>query len=518
MYSLLPTIQDPSLNPLLSNNLVPDGELARKIAGVVADEQARLDALDSRILSLTTTLSELAGNRDRLAEHLRRHKAIISPVRRVPPELLCEIFASAMEEPDKVALGTLSDDGGSAWKAFDPPWYLGHICRAWRDAALAYAPLWSAIVVPCSVGPVRRSKLLPPLEIQLHRSALAPLTIIMSSIEYTYFETNDNYSLLGPTFSHSSRWRTLYLRFDERHAQTSWLLPLEGNLDRLERLAVIDAYDSELPNIFAAAPSLRQVVLADWDLSVYSPDVEIPWEQVTHYCGASDWMRQLEILQAAPKLVDCVIGFGITAPEESEGIVLTLNELRRLRMENPGFLVHLTTPSLYTLHCMLNSEGLLSLLPPFVQRSSCALTELGLWDCSITLELVAVLQALPSLTYLSLESDGGVDATAVQAQIALFDALAITDVVHQLLPNLTSLVYGFPPRFPQDRFFDMARSRVAANAPVPRLKFLRVFSDKYYDCPPAVVTSLESLRAQGCDATFLGEAETNRLKASAVVF
>ncbi|KAJ7656250.1 hypothetical protein DFH06DRAFT_1410735 [Mycena polygramma] len=66
-------------------------------------------------------------------------EAILHPLRRAPPELMCEIFAC-----------TLDDSGNDNGLGYAPPWYLGQICRSWRLCALAYPRLWSLITVPSS--------------------------------------------------------------------------------------------------------------------------------------------------------------------------------------------------------------------------------------------------------------------------------------------------------------------------------------------------------------------------------
>ncbi|KAJ7661350.1 hypothetical protein DFH06DRAFT_943334, partial [Mycena polygramma] len=64
-------------------------------------------------------------------EHLREHRAILHPLRRAPPELICEIFACTLDSLDGVDIFSPA-----------PPWYLGQICQSWRLWALAYPRLW----------------------------------------------------------------------------------------------------------------------------------------------------------------------------------------------------------------------------------------------------------------------------------------------------------------------------------------------------------------------------------------
>ncbi|KAJ7022567.1 hypothetical protein C8F04DRAFT_1137716 [Mycena alexandri] len=498
-----------ALSDLLSSNEVPDEKITLQIRDIVSNGQAQVDALDIQINSLAITLAQLMRSRDKIAERVRQHRAIISSVRRVPQELLCEIFAAAVL-PDEE---TTANEGNIA----NPPWHLGHICRAWRHAALGYAPLWSSITIPSSTLPVRSRILLPQVKAQLHRSANAPLDIILRDIQ-----PDVSIPLLDPVFAHSNRWRSLCLHFDHLYPRTplKWLHPVDMQLDQLEKLEIAKAYDTEIPDIFSAAARLRQVILCDWRFEIYSPFVTIPWHQITHYRGTYAWTRQIQILEAAPNLVDCVLGFESFDDSSSNDLVV-MNHLCRLRIEKPGFLIHLTAPSLRTLHCVYNSESLLSLLPAFILRSSCSLQELSLTDCAITSELIMVLQSLPNLTSLFLESDG--DVMAQQKQSVLFEAFTISGTSHEYLcPNLTSFVYGFPLRFPHELFFAMLRSRVGESSPSPspRWMFLRLFDahENSDICPPEMATLFETLRATGCDAAFLGEDGTDRLKAKGVVF
>ncbi|KAJ7635763.1 hypothetical protein DFH06DRAFT_1003258, partial [Mycena polygramma] len=107
-----------------------------------------------QIADLQATLAQHLRKRDQIVEHVRQHRAILSPVRLAPPELVGHIFAV-----------TLAGDKR-------PPWYLGQICRSWRLAALAYPVLWTSIAIRHS----SRTQL-PLVETLLLRSSNAPLSI-----------------------------------------------------------------------------------------------------------------------------------------------------------------------------------------------------------------------------------------------------------------------------------------------------------------------------------------------------
>ncbi|KAJ7090124.1 hypothetical protein C8R44DRAFT_557307, partial [Mycena epipterygia] len=112
---------------LTSNDVPPDSALPN-IHRVIKNELHRIDVLDTQIDDLRAALAHLVQSRHAAAESARKHRAIISSVRRLPPELICEIFALSTTE---------RRSGGK-----ERPWRLGHICRSWRQSAISYPLLW----------------------------------------------------------------------------------------------------------------------------------------------------------------------------------------------------------------------------------------------------------------------------------------------------------------------------------------------------------------------------------------
>ncbi|KAJ7635720.1 hypothetical protein DFH06DRAFT_939128, partial [Mycena polygramma] len=103
-----------------------DAEI-RLVRAIVAEGQQQADALNAQIANFQEVLAQLVHKRDEIVKDVRRRGAVLAPVRIVPLELLCEIFAL-----------TLAGDG----RAESPPWYLGQICRSWRFSVLACPSLW----------------------------------------------------------------------------------------------------------------------------------------------------------------------------------------------------------------------------------------------------------------------------------------------------------------------------------------------------------------------------------------
>ncbi|KAJ2924623.1 hypothetical protein H1R20_g12479, partial [Candolleomyces eurysporus] len=103
---------------LLSSNTVP------KPLEVVSI-QLGIESITTKILQIQSQLSELE-------EELRAHRAVLSPVRKLPLEILGEIFGLVVDPP-------LDRDGRS--QLLD----LCLVCKTWRDAAVLTHRLWSRV-------------------------------------------------------------------------------------------------------------------------------------------------------------------------------------------------------------------------------------------------------------------------------------------------------------------------------------------------------------------------------------
>jgi hypothetical protein len=492
------------LDRLLSSNDTPlDSELP-VIRAIVSEGEDRVDALDEQIRALNATLAQLARMRNDTEAHVHQHRAIMSSVRRVPAELICEIFALTLSNAE-------SDDT----TGIKPPWYFGHICRSWRRSALAYPPLWNSITIPSSIT----GSFLPILETQLLRSANAPLDIYWPDIQ-----SDVDPRLLDLVLPHSPRWRTLCIYVDHPSSTRvlQWLHPINGRLDRLEKLEVINGGSTVIPDIFSIAPSLRKVIVTDCELGTFSASIAIPWGQITHYRGTYSQERQLQILKAAPNLLECAISLQLFYEFDPHTQPVILPHTRRLYVEQSGFLNHLTAPLLKELAVLYAP---VRVLLTFVHRSFCTLTKLAVMRCPITPDIIPILRSLPTLTYLLLENrDDDLMENPdyeIAEEVTIFDAMSISCAPTDLCPNLTTFVYGYhdSTELPQDSFFAMIGTRFRGNPDHPtRLSCLRIFGPEYLcQAPPEdMVARMTMLWDEGLDAAFLDSHDTDLLKQSLI--
>ncbi|KAJ7757439.1 hypothetical protein B0H16DRAFT_1885479 [Mycena metata] len=455
-----------NLSQLLKSNDPPLESDVPFIRAVIWDGQTEVDALNKQIHDLQATLAGLVQRRDMAAENVRQHRAIISPVRCLRPELLCDIFALSLNDKRQ------------------PPWHFGHICQSWRRTAVSYPPLW------CSIATLSL-KDTTSTQTQLLRSATAPLNISCGKEKPidAWFDL---------VFAHSRRWRTLHIHdLTPNVGGLDLFEPVRGRLDQLQELTITCCY-GKVSDVFAIAPNLRRVVLTDTQFTNASPHMSIPWEQITHYRGTCAPETQTEILKAAQNLLFCEISLLYDTDSAVSATPTILPHLRGLSLAGPSFLTELATPVLETL--VLHYDAL-SPLPSFIQRSSCTLNKLVVKECDMGSELISVLRDLPALAYLLLER-----SKYGYSPQEFFQAMTFTGTTSILCPNLTTMVYGHWDfrSLLQDGFLTMARSRFQSSPKgASRLGSLRLYHT-FDRLPPADLSAqIAMLCAEGFDAAFL---------------
>ncbi|KAJ6462175.1 hypothetical protein C8R45DRAFT_940988 [Mycena sanguinolenta] len=484
----------PDMTHLVNSNDAPLDSDISCVQQLISDAGDRLHALDEEILALQTTLAQLVQRRSEIDDSLRGHRAILSPVRRVPPELICEIFDFATAENR----GNLGDK---------PPWWVGFISRSWRQYALGYPLLWSSLTIPASQRFRPESWInarFSELEAQLLRCGTALLRVHWWNVS----TASPNSSILDLILPRSNSWRTVSFDIDKGDSVLDWLEPVCGRLDRLEKVEVL--YNlCTFPDVFATAPNLRHVALPSITIGehsssfAYRTSLSLPWGQITHYSGACPFAHQLDILQAAPNLSDCALhindDFRFVPPKDP---IVILPRLRRLRSDRLGCFLPIVAPGLEEL-CSLHSMWVIPLIVPFVRQLSCTLQRLDLWQCPLSSELITTLRDLPSLTYLLIRNDRHDEADGV----TFFTALSASGTSTDICPLLISLVFGcvhWESRASRDSFVLMARSRFGANLIHPRLTSstsIHLLSSAPYSdhSPPAgEIKRIASYIASGC--------------------
>ncbi|KAJ7161914.1 hypothetical protein C8R43DRAFT_1233475 [Mycena crocata] len=262
-------------------NYVPsDSEINLIRAHVVphTKELARLEGL----------IQDLITQRDQIAEYIDLHTAIISPARRLPHDIVQEIF-----------LACLPTHRNAAMSSTEAPLLLCAISSEWRALALATPMLWAALHVDLDFV-LARSFRLSCLRAWMARSAQCALSLSVSA-----YSASCGF-ILASLLSSSSRWRSITLDIAPP------LVATLKNVDapRLEAIELRgDAITPAASSLFRSK-RIRSVHLSQRDLAQFMRDIPLAYEHLTHLCLLNNNEGDVEstgfilsILAKCPRLI-----------------------------------------------------------------------------------------------------------------------------------------------------------------------------------------------------------------------
>ncbi|KAF7376631.1 hypothetical protein MSAN_00079900 [Mycena sanguinolenta] len=172
----------PFASQLGTNYYCPsDPELAQ-IKAFLVEPCLRLKSLDEEIAVLRQALEKLTEERNNLSTYVEAHKALLSPIRRLPLDIICAIFVACLPTHRNCAMS-----------AQEAPVLLGRICSAWRAISLSTPQLWSRVHIveptPSDLVPesseaysAKVAQRLKAAGTWLRRSGTCPLSISLQSI------------------------------------------------------------------------------------------------------------------------------------------------------------------------------------------------------------------------------------------------------------------------------------------------------------------------------------------------
>ncbi|KAJ7073309.1 hypothetical protein B0H15DRAFT_869255 [Mycena belliarum] len=222
------------------------GELARYDAQILSYE-AEIYCIDELLACAKAERAELKAHGDDI-------RSLCAPIRRLPSEILVEIFELCRFAFVDATTTDLEDI------AMKPLLDLAGVCIRWRDLVLGTPTLWSTLHLHAydiwdkpTDGPVA----LQLLELALERSANVPLHLQIS----TFAEEHENTDLpLKLLAHHAERWKSVYLFCPASDLQ--YLAPVKGRLHRLEQLELYIVNEPHPLDLFEDVPRLTSFSLA----------------------------------------------------------------------------------------------------------------------------------------------------------------------------------------------------------------------------------------------------------------
>lgn len=447
--------------PYLHTNYCPSASEILDIKDLLTEPLARLSTLDAEI-------KRSSDQRSALSEEIEAHRALISPFRRLPLDVMEEIFTHCLPTHHNAVMSVK-----------EAPLLLGRVCSAWRSVTLSTPQLWASLHIPTpttdtlfGVASVRkmatrceavRDWILRSGEIPLSISLYTPDPLSAFGSSPDSQEDMESFRRVSRQilpFSH--RWQTVYLRATEG-SFTPFQEIVEGDVPMLESLSILNipTIDLALQNVglqlfltqpgkawnkssgLLSAPKLRRLSLTDFGENLL--ELPVRWSRLTHLKldeeGSTQSSQSLryshvvKVLKKCPLLVSCTFRLGSTRsdaliPPSSLEIspsqyTLTLPLLQHFSLglggrSDEAFLKYLDLPVLrhleikvQKLHRMYEApENQGSVLMDFLSQNGVKLKKLFIDIWAMTQdELIRCLKSVPFLTHLHLNnfSSGSVD-------------------------------------------------------------------------------------------------------------
>ncbi|KAF9039210.1 hypothetical protein BJ165DRAFT_1496836 [Panaeolus papilionaceus] len=315
---------------------------------MIAHDSAQLKLLNAQI---STGFDYPPGSLDimrhaqtQVEGRIAQMKFVVSPIRRLPPEILQHVFI--LGSPSKHKLGDSLDELPHV-EARDRPWVVSQICHSWRNIALSTPELWN-ILPPFYIEDQES------FEKQSRQHELFKHTIGLSRampLQF-YLECKDpdvkTHLVVDLLLENAETWVSANINL---HAS---LLPtfnvVKGRLHRLRYLTLRlwGPFNDDLPvdwHMFAEAPNLQQVS----HYSAMNHQMQLPPDQITHFTYWS-WVFNLDNIQSHHLW-------------SSTSILRSLNLRRVVLPVTPDTIM---LPSLTSLTCVFASHGGAQSINPLV--------------------------------------------------------------------------------------------------------------------------------------------------------
>ncbi|KAJ7198380.1 hypothetical protein GGX14DRAFT_470271 [Mycena pura] len=346
---------------LLLTNSVPSDVQLDEIHSFIRSTKAHFSILDDQIAQVQHTLCRLESQRTELADLVESHCGVVSTIRRLPGEVLGEIFSQYL---------------GASDSCLHSPKALSHlvgVCAGWRGIALASPLLWRHI------RPIRRNKIcddsgeLQQISLQLQRSAPVALSV--------HLDEPVSPRVVDLLLTESRRWQNLYLTLEHPNYRNQNLTTSKVEFPILEKLTLVTQYSPK--DIALFGESLPAMV----DFTFNACKARIPrtldiWAQLRTCtltrCYTTDILHVLPLFSAGTRVR---LEHFLEGPEQLTSVHTVVSNLSICCHDDviDNLLSCLTAPCLKRFR--IEGDFSISPITAFFDRSSCALTHLGISLC-----------------------------------------------------------------------------------------------------------------------------------------
>ncbi len=262
-----------------------------------------LDEFDEKIAAVRQLLDFLVAERDQAASNISDAKSLLHPVRRLPDDVLREVFRACTKSPDQfdwdVIIKRLKIDIESV-QPNQSPWIVSCVCQQWRTVTIDTRELWSFIGLDLDRG--YRNK-----ELAKNRAFMLGLSLFRANghdlFIRLYGEKNaiDVDPILPILLPSAPYWKRLLVSLplsSLRHFSMC-----KGYLNRLDALyihAVENEVDAFRIDAFQLAPNLK-ILSTNMRRPAFT-HFSIPSSEITTFISGGPNINAYESLKRLPRI------------------------------------------------------------------------------------------------------------------------------------------------------------------------------------------------------------------------
>lgn len=496
---------------LSESNVPPTEYESMQVAEMISEEESRFKELDREFTAARAVFERLELQHSKCASGLLKHRPILSPIRRVPPEIVREIFLHVVDlELENPSYGSLK-----------APLLLGHISSVWRQISLEFPKLWTHVLI--SFNNKNYKRMMIRAKAWLDRAKALPLSLtVCPEAETTVAHLSRMMDVLHPYLPRCKRlYIDLVYFFIPALSTIHCTLPLLEHLELKLTYLGLDYGRTYVLKLFDDAPRLKRVEF----LSSHPVrqkqirNLNLPWSQLTHL-EMRDYFhdpRHPFIFSQCVNLEHCTLyprtkARGNSA-NASQTVLPRLQDLYLIDQARPSKTQNvvdtLTLPPLQAFSYAGKSQYYDFPMERFLDlhaRSHFSLVSLSITSLSLeTVDFTILFLTMPSLVSLALRS------CACPPRIV--HALTYTEGDSGLLlPSLQELIVGYNddfilpcPLFEPKNVADMVGSRwwpdtdLFLQRPIARLRKVKVLVDGWSSDCESVAEKIKRYQEEGLD-------------------
>ncbi|KAF5340883.1 hypothetical protein D9758_012171 [Tetrapyrgos nigripes] len=168
----IPSFDSEQLRPTYT----PSDDDITRIRTAIEQTELEIDQCDAEINKLRGMCVKLQSRKEKLEDYRDRNRAVLSPIRTLPFEILAQIFLMGFD----VGLRVHTD-------IYAPALTLSHVCSFWRNVAINTTKLWSSLSIDLCYP---RSKMVALVGLYLLWSKSAPLDLKVTVSDQTSHHYN----------------------------------------------------------------------------------------------------------------------------------------------------------------------------------------------------------------------------------------------------------------------------------------------------------------------------------------